>query len=187
VLTLDIHHLEYVSTKGSNDCANLVPLCPNCHSLHHKGVIPHESVKAWKMLLLALNEAFDKRQVELLLMLDKVKALWISADTVCNFAGLLASGMVCLYEGNYHVPITHYHVALTEKGQHFVSGWKSGKQEEAIPTKAAEGAAPILPAEIGYDRLNWGSRSPHAANEAIHEEPRPNSISGTRDQDDRKS
>lgn len=32
------------------------------------------------MLLLALNEAFDKRQIELLLMLDKVKAPWISVS-----------------------------------------------------------------------------------------------------------
>jgi len=52
------------------------------------------SIRACKMLLLALNEALDKRQVELLLMLDKVKALWICSDSVVNFAGLLASGMV---------------------------------------------------------------------------------------------
>src|SRR5215470_10277210 len=71
VLTLDIHHMEYVSQEGKNEQSNLLPLCPNCHRLHHTGVIPLESVRAWKMLLLALNEAFDKRQIELLLMLDQ--------------------------------------------------------------------------------------------------------------------
>lgn len=85
VLTLDIHHMEYVSEDGSNEPSNLLPLCPNCHSLHHRKVIPQESLRAWKMLLLALNEAFDKRQIELLLMLDRVKALWISSDSVVNF------------------------------------------------------------------------------------------------------
>ena len=56
-------------------------------------------------------------------MLDLVRALWVSSDAVVNFAGLLASGMVCLYEGNFDVPITSYHVTLTEKGQGFVSAW----------------------------------------------------------------
>ena len=145
VLTLDIHHMEYVSRQGSNEPSNLLPLCPNCHSLHHSGVISHESVRAWKMLLLALNDAFDKQQVDSLLMLDRVKALWIAADSVVAFAGLLAAGMVCLYEGNYYVPIMHYHVALTEKGQNFVSGWKSGKQEAAIPTTSTNETAAIPP------------------------------------------
>ena len=145
VLTLDIHHLVYVSENGSNDPSNLLPLCPNCHALHHRGEIPRESVRAWKMILLALNDAFDKGQVDLLLMLDKVKALWISADSVANFAGLLAAGMVRLFEGNYNVPITHYHVALSEKGQTFVSGWKNGKQEAAIPSTAALETTLILP------------------------------------------
>jgi 5-methylcytosine-specific restriction endonuclease McrA len=62
VLTLDIHHIEYVSQEGSNEPSNLLPLCPNCHALHHSGVISLNSVRTWKMLLLALNEAFDKRQ-----------------------------------------------------------------------------------------------------------------------------
>lgn len=166
ILTLDIHHLEYVSDDGGNDPANLLPLCPNCHGLHHSGVIPRESIRAWKMLLLALNEAFDKRQIELLLMLDKVKALWISADTVVSFAGLLASGMVCLYEGNVFVPITGYHVTLTRKGQGFVSGWKSGNQEAALPTHTADDNVAVLPAEVGSNLFHCGSRSLHATDQS---------------------
>jgi 5-methylcytosine-specific restriction endonuclease McrA len=52
-LTLDVHHLYYVSEGGSNLAENLLPLCPNCHTEHHHGHIPHESLRAWKMLLLA--------------------------------------------------------------------------------------------------------------------------------------
>jgi HNH endonuclease len=163
VLTLDIHHMEYVSEGGSNEASNLLPLCPNCHTLHHLGEIPSESIRAWKMLLLSLNEAFDRRQVELLLMLDKVKALWITSDSAVNFAGLLASGMVCLYEGNYHVPITHYHVALSEKGQTFVSSWKSGAQKAAVQAAATGDTRAVLPFGIGAARHQWGEPSSHAS------------------------
>src|SRR5262245_54602352 len=71
VLTLEIHHLEQVSDGGSNQPSNLLPLCPNCHTLHHKKIIPLSSLRAWKHLLLALNQAFDTRLVDLLLTLRK--------------------------------------------------------------------------------------------------------------------
>ncbi|MCP5450830.1 MAG: HNH endonuclease, partial [Gammaproteobacteria bacterium] len=44
ILTLDIHHLEYVSKNGDNTPDNLLALCPNCHALHHKGIIPDNSL-----------------------------------------------------------------------------------------------------------------------------------------------
>ena len=65
ILTLDIHHLEYVSDDGGNDPANLLPLCPNCHGLHHSGVIPRESIRAWTVSYTHLD--VYKRQVEALL------------------------------------------------------------------------------------------------------------------------
>src|SRR4051812_12187767 len=47
-LTLEIHHLYYVSKGGSDDPANLLPLCPTCHQEHHVGKIPTDSLVAWK-------------------------------------------------------------------------------------------------------------------------------------------
>ena len=44
ILTLEIHHLDYVADGGSDDPSNLVPLCPNCHTLHHTGTIPKASL-----------------------------------------------------------------------------------------------------------------------------------------------
>jgi 5-methylcytosine-specific restriction endonuclease McrA len=64
ILTLDIHHLVPVSEGGPNTPENLLALCPNCHSLYHNETIPAQSIKAWKMILLSLNEAFDKRSVD---------------------------------------------------------------------------------------------------------------------------
>jgi hypothetical protein len=59
--------LAYVSEGGKDEPENLLALCPNCHALHHKGEIPIDSLRAWKMLQLALNEAYDKKSINLLL------------------------------------------------------------------------------------------------------------------------
>jgi hypothetical protein len=96
-LTLDIHHLYYVSEGGSNLAENLVPLCPNCHTEHHNGNIPTDSLRAWKMLLLALNEAFDRHSIDLLLTIDKVGYIdWISGDGVHTYAPLVASNLISI-------------------------------------------------------------------------------------------
>src|SRR5258708_19289207 len=74
VLTLEIHHLDLVSEGGSDDPVNLLRLCPNCHSLHHNGSIPIESLHPWKALLLTMNEAFDLPTLDNLLALPVLKA-----------------------------------------------------------------------------------------------------------------
>src|SRR5205085_2638224 len=95
ILTLEVHHLEYVTTGGSNEAENLLPLCPNCHALHHQGNIPIESLRSWKALLLSLNQALDARAVDILLALDLVKdGVFISGDGLLDCAGLVASQMV---------------------------------------------------------------------------------------------
>lgn len=33
--TLDAHHIIYKSKNGSNDCSNLIYICPNCHRIIH--------------------------------------------------------------------------------------------------------------------------------------------------------
>jgi hypothetical protein len=71
---------------------NLLALCPNCHSLHHKGVVPATSHRAWKRILLALNEAFDQRVIDILLALHKfVDGLILSGDGAPTCAALVAS------------------------------------------------------------------------------------------------
>ncbi len=133
ILTLDIHHLEYVAVGGGDTADNLLPLCPDCHTLHHQGFIPAESVRAWKMLLLALNEALDRHSVELLLLLERVKQHFVSGDGVLQFASLIAAGLV-EWGGSERTPDkSFYHmVELTEKGKQFVAGWKKGDQQAAL-------------------------------------------------------
>ena len=69
VITLQIHHIEYVSTGGGDDPSNLLVLCPYCHGMHHSGNFTMEAIRVWKGLLVALNQAFDRKGLDLLLLL----------------------------------------------------------------------------------------------------------------------
>lgn len=143
VLTLDLHHIECVSAGGSNTQENLLALCPNCHALHHKDHIPVESLRAWKLLLLALNEAFDRKAIDALLALDMLNGLMVSGDNLLNCASLPASKLLDIEEKTETVEtsssafgpaveiedrVTHYWVTLSPKGRALVNAWKRGDQ-----------------------------------------------------------
>lgn len=87
------------------------------------------------MLLLALNEAFDRRSVEHLLMLGQVGDLRVTADALLTVSGLIASGLVvprfdppanARYQGQTHV------LSLSRRGRAFLDGWKKGDQRAAL-------------------------------------------------------
>lgn len=137
VLTLDIHHLIYVSVGGPDKPENLLPLCPNCHALYHTGAIPDASVRSWKLLLLALNEAFDRRSVDVLLALDTLGPIKrLTGDGVIGLAPLVAAGMVNIRDhwhetgsgSGYQDSEPMYLAELSEKGKLLVDGWKKGDQ-----------------------------------------------------------
>ncbi len=149
ILTLDIHHIVEVSKDGGNEPENLLPLCPNCHAQHHRGIIPIESIRAWKMLLLSLNEGFDKQSINLLVALKKLGCHYVSGDGVLQCSALIAAGFVESKRGQYqedgsgaypgigvfsrednHI----YTVLLTKKGKRFIESWENGDQESAVNT-----------------------------------------------------
>ena len=152
IITLEVHHLDPVSRGGPNTAENLLALCPNCHSLHHAGHIPIASLRAWKYLLLALNEAFDRRSVDLLLALHRLNSHYVTGDGVLRCAQLVASGLVVVRPGQHDLadgapawdrggpPL--YTLSLSERGIRFVEGWLEGDQEQAIkdPTESERGA-----------------------------------------------
>jgi hypothetical protein len=142
-LTLDVHHMVYVSKGGGDTPENLLPLCRNCHGMHHRGEIPTESIRAWKMLLLGLNAAFDRRSVDLLLGLHTTGDLCLSGDGVIEFMPLIASQLVGARQlGAPGNPAFHYRVSLSQKGRLFVEGWKRGDQEAAICGPAPQESPP---------------------------------------------
>jgi len=154
-LTLDIHHVEYVSDGGGNAPDNLLPLCPNCHARRHSGAIPLESIRAWKMLLITLNEGFDRKSTNLLLEIYALEAVFCSGDGLLECAPLVASGLVECKIWHYPPPspmagqFGGYAVRLTSKGRLFVEAWKSGDQEAAVRAgMEPEGLANSPPAAI---------------------------------------
>ena len=136
VLTLDIHHLVPVADRGLDKSENLLALCPNCHALHHRGEIPVESLRAWKMLLLALNEALDRKSMDLLLTLDIVGMTFVSGEGVLDCASLIAAGLVERRTYPIAGTLPKYSVSLTDKGRTLVAGWKAGDQGAALGTSA---------------------------------------------------
>lgn len=138
ILTLDVHHLERVADDGSNKPSNLLVLCPNCHSLHHKGHIPVSSVRAWKMLLLSLNEGLDRRALDVLLTLNQVDHLMVTGEGVLECASLIAADLVTVdieTKGGLFSSEEYKHkywIELSEKGRAVVAAWIRGDQNGVV-------------------------------------------------------
>jgi hypothetical protein len=95
------------------------------------------------MLLLALNEAFDKKSINILLALDKQGVIRrVTGNGVIQLAALVASDMIQIQEyshktiGTFQVAFNQteemYAVTFTEKGRILVANWKKGDQESAV-------------------------------------------------------
>ncbi|MGH8769775.1 MAG: HNH endonuclease [Burkholderiales bacterium] len=72
ILTLELHHIIWVRDGGGNDPANLIALCPNCHSLHTLGHIPKEAVRVWKAMLVSLN-GVNRASIDVLIHLHRME------------------------------------------------------------------------------------------------------------------
>jgi hypothetical protein len=141
VITLELHHIEYVCAGGGDENSNLLVLCPYCHSLHHAGHIPVEAIRLWKGLLVALNHAFDRQGMELLLYLHRTNPnqLMYSADGALKFAGLIGAGLVEIAETDmtFMAPNerkmfrqTSHKLALTQRGKLLIEAWLSGREKD---------------------------------------------------------
>lgn len=134
ILAIDIHHIVEVAEGGGNEPGNLLPLCPTCHALYHRGEISRDSIFAWKAVLVSLSHAFDTNTIDDLLFLSMPEAdeLRISADGVLRFSRLIASGLATIHLAMRNNNINHYvclyRVALTEKGAHLVAAWRTGNR-----------------------------------------------------------
>ena len=139
ILTLEVHHMIWVKDDGGDDPANLLALCPNCHSLHTTGIIPSSAIRHWKGMLHALNHAFSRESMDLLLFLmqSNAKRMWLSGDGVLRFAGLIAAGLVEFGEQVWAnalsvpgpPPSSSHKLKLTAKGEALVNAWVAGDED----------------------------------------------------------
>ena len=134
ILTLQLHHIVWVKDDGGNEPSNLLALCPNCHSLHTQGHIKPDAILLWKGLLLALNHAFDRDSMDLLLYLHKQDyPMYYTADGVLRFARLIANGLARSELGHEAIGSVFYsghRVSLTSKGERLLEAWLDGDQEK---------------------------------------------------------
>jgi len=135
-ITLELHHIVPVAKDGRDDPSNLIALCPTCHEMYHKGMISEESIKDWKLIQLTLNEALDRKSLELLLTLAKLKELYLSGDGVLQCAGIIANDLAkCrLYCGGQvqGAFLVTYHIEITDKGRSLVEAWMKGDQAALV-------------------------------------------------------
>lgn len=120
-------------------------------------------MRLWKGLLVALNEAFDRRARDLLLFLwyTAGQRLWYSGDGALQFAGLIAAGLVTLrsepisvtkpstdtsrfslaavYAGRDEIGLK-ISIELTDRGKLLVQAWLSG--DEAVFRSALSTSPP---------------------------------------------
>ena len=160
VLTLELHHIEWVRDGGGNDPANLLALCPNCHSLHTQAHIPAAAIAAWKGLLLSLNNP-NRAVADVLLVLHDEECrvrnsstpeqtpppLRFTGDGLTVLAGLLTSGLVSISRRFSGVSMfgggmPSFEVALTDSGRALVAAWRAG-DPEGIRDALTVGAAPV--------------------------------------------
>lgn len=142
ILTLQLHHITWVKDEGDNSATNLIALCGHCHDLHTRGHIPASAIRHWKGLIHALNHAFNKESMDLLLYLNQsdMEKVWYSGDGLLRFAGLIAAELVEVAEsvlcqhfkyGTYpQILSTAVRVHLTDKGRQLVDSWLTGNEEE---------------------------------------------------------
>jgi hypothetical protein len=136
VLTLEIHHIEWVRDGGGNDAANLIAVCPNCHSRHTAGFIPQSAFRVWKSMLTSLN-AVDRMGVDHLLYLYResqdpvAKNVMYTNDTRLLLARLFNAGLVHCRSGGAGTGLSFQYssawkIELTPRGQQIVEAWLSG-------------------------------------------------------------
>lgn len=133
LLILDLHHIIDVAEGGGNESGNLLPLCPTCHALYTRGSIPRDAIHAWKVVLVSLSAAFDRRTIDDLIFLDEIqqtqKDFVCTGDGVSRFTQLYAAGLA-KYQ-RFHglrggMNVDSYRVEITSKGQRLLEGWRAG-------------------------------------------------------------
>ncbi len=133
ILALDLHHIVELSQGGRDSPDNLVALCPTCHALHHRGSIPIESIRAWKLILFSMNEVLGKRVIDDLLLLELQPSdnlIDFSGDALIHFGPLVAARLIeygtTRTTTSKGTEFESYWLDLTTKGRSFLQAYRSG-------------------------------------------------------------
>jgi hypothetical protein len=91
------------------------------------------------MLLLTINEAYDRRTLDTLAALKNVGSMHVSGDGLLSMAGLVAAGLINVqewgrkeYSSRQGFQSPMYIVTLTERGNMLLDAWAAGDQAAAV-------------------------------------------------------
>ena len=158
IITLEVHHIVWVKDGGGNEPDNLLALCPNCHSLHTAGHIPQSAIRAWKSLLVSLNNPNRLSADLLLLLYDEQKRVEskpkteeqpppfrFTGDGLGILSSPLVSGLVEIYSrysgaSYFGGGMPSFEVRVTDAGKRLVEAWLKGNPDEI--TKALSAVYP---------------------------------------------
>jgi len=132
-----MHHMYQVADGGGDTPANLIALCPYCHSMYHRGNYSTEAIYAWKSMLVAISRAFDLEAVDMLLFLEPLKQdfLIVSGDGLLHFARLIAAGLASVeLNAENNGLLVNYAVNISEKGKMLISAWREGDRDRLTQT-----------------------------------------------------
>ena len=147
ILTLELHHIDWVKDGGGNRLENLIALCPNCHSLHTKGHIPREAIEVWKSILTSINNPHRSSADVLLVLFEEDQRIAsapdpsavpgpfsFTGDGLGVLAGLMTSGLVTITRRRsggsaWGGGTPYFNVGLTDSGRLVVKAWRTGRAD----------------------------------------------------------
>jgi hypothetical protein len=115
----DSLHRTGIDAKPLGDLAHARPSRSTCHALYHRGTISADSIYAYKAMLVALSNAFDREAIDRLLFLAQAPKdfLICSGDGVLQFSRLLAAGFATVeMKSNNNWQIVTYAVISARRG-----------------------------------------------------------------------
>ncbi len=134
MLVLDCHHIWWVKDGGGNDQSNLICLCPNCHTLYHHKIITDEAIWHWKALLVATNQAFDRKSMDTLLTINDYPSIRYGGGELLSLSSLLQAKLIEIRDmdgtSGGAVVSGQFRVETTVRGKLLIDAWKTGESEK---------------------------------------------------------
>lgn len=100
----------------------------------HRDVITKEAIWHWKALLVAMNNAFDRRSMDLLLTVNDLPFVRYSGDAVADLSGLIQAKLIEVmdFDATSTGPVVtgQFRVQTTQRGKLLIDAWKTGESEK---------------------------------------------------------
>jgi len=137
--TTEIAHIVPWNKVKKHEYANLIALCPNCHSRADRGEIDRRSLRIYKRILQRLTDRYDRFELNILNELRTGETVVMAGNMLLLIKNLLDEGLVVIntdidVDGvTYSVSIgnipLNVEILLTDRGKRFIDEWTRANEE----------------------------------------------------------